>query len=167
MSGVRRRNVRAIAPPHQHAILGLAQIRNAHGKPYSDCRQRDGKSERRDVRQHAVMKIVRLFPISLVARQIIRFLPAVGLPNLIAPVSPLTRRVNRGARPKFEHAVFVFRSNGPLGFHWCRFRDFLLLYLARSRTVRQTMLTWHRCDILALLIFFPTDTLSRPMLYPF
>jgi hypothetical protein len=79
----------------------------------------------------------------------------------------LTRRVNRGARPKFEHAVFVFRSNGPLGFHWCRFRDFLLLYLARSRTVRQTMLTWHRCDILALPIFFPTDTLSRPMLYPF
>src|SRR5712675_1436113 len=128
MLGVRRRNMCAITPSHQHAILSLAQIRNAHGQPYSDRRQRDGKSERCDVCQHAMTKVVGLFPISLVARQIIRFLPGVRLPDLVAPLSRLTRRVNRGARPKFEHAVFVFRDNGPLGFHWCQFRDNLLLF---------------------------------------
>jgi len=34
-------------------------------------RQRDGKSEGRDVRQHALAKIVRFIPVSLIARQIV------------------------------------------------------------------------------------------------
>src|SRR5260370_35867090 len=49
-----RGNARAIAPPHQHAILGLAQIRDAHGKPNSNPGHPPGKGQGRKVRQHAV-----------------------------------------------------------------------------------------------------------------
>ena len=60
----------AITPAHQHAILGVAQIGNAHGEPYADCGQGDGKGEGRHVRQHALTKIVWLIPGLFVARQI-------------------------------------------------------------------------------------------------
>src|SRR5260370_3764910 len=79
-------NARAIAPPHQHAILGLAQIGNADGEPYSDGRQRDGKSEGRDVRQHALAKIVRLIAVSLIARQVVRLTPRALLKRPVAQV---------------------------------------------------------------------------------
>src|SRR5258708_3159969 len=69
---MRRGNARAIAPPHQHAILGLAQIRDAHGKPNSNRGQRHGKGEARKVRQHAVAKIARLFPADFITQHIAR-----------------------------------------------------------------------------------------------
>src|SRR6202048_1713781 len=119
MLDMRRGNARAIAPSHQHAVLGLAQIRNTHGEPYSDSRQRDGKSEGRNVRQQALAKIVRLIPVSLIARQVT---PRVLL-SLVAQVPPPTRRVSQGAWPEFEHAMLFFRGNGPLGFHCCQLRE--------------------------------------------
>jgi hypothetical protein len=127
MLGVRRGNVRAIAPTHQHAILGLAQIRDAHGKPYSDRSQRDGKSEGRNVRQHAMTKIVRFIPVPRIARQVVLLLSLLVL-SLIAQFLPLTRRVNQGAWPEFEHTVLFFRRNGPLGFHWSQLRNILILF---------------------------------------
>jgi len=133
MLETRRGNLCAIAPPHQHAILGLAQIRNAHGKPYSDRRQRDGKSEGRDVRQHALAKIVRFIPVSLIARQIVRFLPGLLRLGLLAQLAPPTGRVSQGARPEFEHAMLFFRGSGPLGLHWCQLRDILMLFSTLAR----------------------------------
>src|SRR6266478_1830358 len=106
---MRRGNARAIALPHQHAVLGLAQIRNAHGEPYSDGRQRDGKGESRNVGQHALAKIVRLIPVSLIARQVVRLTLRVLL-RLAARIPPPTRRVGQGARPEFEHAMLFFRG---------------------------------------------------------
>jgi hypothetical protein len=129
---MRRGNARAIAPPHQHAILGLAQIRNAHGKPYSDGRQRDRKCEGCNVRQHAVTKIIRFVPVSRIARQIVGLLPGVLLLSLLArvspltKVSPLTRRMSQGARPEFEHAMLICRRCGLLGLHCCQLRDILI-----------------------------------------
>jgi hypothetical protein len=128
MLDMRRGNARAVAPPHQHAVLGLAQIRNAHGKPYSDGRQRHGKSEGRDVRQHALAKIVRFSPVSLIARQIIRLWPGVLLKSLAGRLPPPARRVSHGARPELEHAMLFFRCNGPLGFQWYQSRDILILF---------------------------------------
>ena len=125
---MRRGNAHAIAPPHQYAVLGLAQIRNAHGKPYSDGRQRDGKSEGRNVRQHAMAKIVRFIPVSLTARQVIRLLPGVLPKSLVASGPPPARRVGQGARPEFEHAMLLFRRNGLLGLHCCQLRDILILF---------------------------------------
>src|ERR1700721_1888586 len=57
----------AVAPPHQHTVLGPAQIRNAHGEPQSDGGERDRKSEGRNIRQHAAAKIVRFIPVPLIA----------------------------------------------------------------------------------------------------
>jgi hypothetical protein len=128
MLAMRRGNAHAIAASHQHAILGSAQIRNAHGEPYSDRRQRDGKREGCDVRQHAMAKIVRLIPVALIARQIIRLLQRVFLLNLPSQISPLTRRMGQGARPEFEHAMLFLRLNGPLGFHCCQLRDILVSF---------------------------------------
>src|ERR1700753_3518227 len=69
MLGRRGGNAHAVAPSHQHAILGPAQIRNIHGEPYSDGGQGDCKGEGCDVRKHAVAKIVRFFPGALIAGQ--------------------------------------------------------------------------------------------------
>src|SRR3979411_1318447 len=68
---VLRGNACAIAPSHQHAILGLAQIRDAHREPNSDCRQRDGEGEGGNVCEHAMAKIIRLVAVAL-ALQIVR-----------------------------------------------------------------------------------------------
>ena len=67
MLDVRCGNLRAVAPSHQHAILGFAQVGDAHGKPDPDRRQCDGKGKGGDVGQHAMAEIVRLFPVALVA----------------------------------------------------------------------------------------------------
>ena len=65
-------NLGAVAPTHQHAILVLAQIGNAHRQPYSNGRQRDGEGEGRDVGQHAMLEVVRFLAASFEARQIRR-----------------------------------------------------------------------------------------------
>jgi hypothetical protein len=75
-------NPRAIAAAHQHAILGLAHIRNAHGKPYSDGGQRYREREGCNVRQHTMAKIIRFIAAALIARQIIGRWPAVPGLNL-------------------------------------------------------------------------------------
>src|SRR5258707_1295389 len=55
---MRRGNTCAIAPPHQHEVMGLAQIRDDQGEQYSDRRKRDCEREGRNVLQHAMTKIV-------------------------------------------------------------------------------------------------------------
>jgi hypothetical protein len=64
--GVLREDLDAIAAPHQDAILGPSQMGNTHGEPNSYRQQRDSKCEGSDVGQHAMSKIVRLFPITLI-----------------------------------------------------------------------------------------------------
>src|SRR3981081_4639674 len=110
MLEMRRGNARAVAASHQHAILGLAEVGDAHGEPDSDRRQRDRKGERRDVRQHAMTKIVSLVMVALIARQIVRLAPGVPLTRLVTRLSPQARRLSEGARPELEHAMLFFRS---------------------------------------------------------
>lgn len=66
-----RCDMNAVAPPHQHAILIPAQIRDAHRKPYSDRGERHGERKGRDVCQHAMAEIVRLLSWPFIARQIV------------------------------------------------------------------------------------------------
>ena len=66
-----RCDMNAIAPSHKHAILSPTQIRDAHGKPYSDRGQRHGERKSRDVCQHAMAEIVRFISLPLIARQIV------------------------------------------------------------------------------------------------
>src|SRR3954453_6514763 len=51
-SGSRRRDAGAGPPAHQHAILGLAEVCDAHGKPDADGRQRHRKRESGEVCEH-------------------------------------------------------------------------------------------------------------------
>jgi hypothetical protein len=134
---MRRGNAGAIAPAHQHAVLGLAQIRNAHGEPDSDRRQRHGKSQGRNVCQHATAKIVRFIAISLVARQVVRLLRGVVLKRLVARVPRPAGRASQGSRPKFEHAMLFLRRDGLLGFHCCQLRDILVLFSTLARCLTE------------------------------
>jgi hypothetical protein len=123
-----RVNPRAVAAPRQYAILGFAHVRNAHGKPYSDGHQGDRKCDGRDVRQHAMAKVVRLIAGAFIARQVIRFGTGVFRLGLPARVALPALRAERTAWPEFEHAMLLLRRNGPLGFHCCRSRDILMLF---------------------------------------
>ena len=124
----RRVNARAVATPGQDAILGLAHIRDAHGKPYSDGHQGDRKCDGSDVRKHAMAKVVRFIPGAVITRQVIR-LGTNGF-RLSPPmrVTLPTRGADRVARPELEHPMLLLRRNGPLGFHCCRSRDILMLF---------------------------------------
>jgi hypothetical protein len=109
---MRRGNARAIAPSHQHTVLSLAQIGDTHGEPNSNRRQRDRKSKGRNVRQHALAKIVRFAAVSFIARQVIRFLrllPAVRFRGAAGWGAPPVRRLSQGARPEFEHPMLLIR----------------------------------------------------------
>ena len=123
-----RGNARAIAASHQYAILGSAHIGDAHGEPQSDGGQRDGKGERRDIRQHAAAKIVRFAAVPFIARQIVRLLPDVLRWSVAARVSPLARWMRQRARPEFEHAMLFFRRNRLLDFHCCQLRYIVVLF---------------------------------------
>ena len=57
----------AVSIADQHAVLGLAQIGDADGKPDADGGQRHGECERCDIGQHAMTEIVTLVARSLVA----------------------------------------------------------------------------------------------------
>lgn len=142
-------NVRAISSPHQDAILGLAQIGNAHGEPNSDRRQSRGEGERRDICEHAMAKIVRFGPVSLVARPVARLMASVLLQTLIAVVSPLAGRTSRRARPELEHTMLFFRRDGLLGFHYWQLRAFPCC-LTRMQRALQKILRWHGCENLSL-----------------
>src|SRR3984893_3344314 len=131
MLEMRRRDTRAIPPSHQHAVLGLAQIRDAHGQPDSNGGQRDGKSEGGDIRQHPTVKIVRFVAVPLVAGQIVRLGLGVFVERPVTRLPSSARRVNQGARPKLEHAMLFFRyvrRNRPLGLHGYQLRDILMSF---------------------------------------
>src|SRR5258708_457479 len=85
-------------------------------------------------------KIVGFLPGSLIAREIVRFLPD------IARFAVLARWLGHRARPEFEHAVLVIRHNGPLAFHRCLIRDIPLSVVSLSGLVSQTKSAWHACD---------------------
>ena len=51
-------NLDAIVAPHQDTILGSPQMGNAHGQPYADRQQGDGKCEGGHVCQHPLPIIV-------------------------------------------------------------------------------------------------------------
>jgi len=144
MLELRGGNTRAIAASHQHAILGLAKVRNAHGEPYSDRRQRDGKSEGRNVRQHAMAKIIRFVPGLRMARQIVRRLPGVLPWRRLTGVCAPTRRMGQGARPEFEHAMLFVRRHGLLGVHCCQLRVILMLSSTPARPAHGKC--WHGMD---------------------
>jgi hypothetical protein len=95
----------AVAPAHQYAILGSAQMGNAGGEPDPDRQERYGKCESRNIGQHPVSKIVRLFPVALVAGEIVGYLK---LAHGLAANSALTRGRGHGARPELEHTVLFF-----------------------------------------------------------
>src|SRR5437764_4006805 len=111
-----RRNTRAIPPAHQHAILGVANSRDAHGEPYSDRGKGIGKSKSGDVGQHAMAKIVRIIPRLLKARQIVRLAASRVLARILLAQMPWGW-VSHRARPEFEHAVLLFRHDGLLVLH--------------------------------------------------
>src|ERR1700743_2958705 len=71
-SNRRRGDAHAVAASHQHAILGAAQIGDAHGEPDADRKHRHGEGTGRDVGQHALTEIVRLIARLLIARQVVR-----------------------------------------------------------------------------------------------
>jgi len=68
-----REDLDAVAPAHQHAILGPAQMGDADSKPDADRQERQSKCESRNVGQHPVPKIVRFFPVALIAREIVGY----------------------------------------------------------------------------------------------
>src|SRR5205814_3547563 len=113
---MRRGDMRAIAPAHQHAILGVAKIRDAHRQPYSDRGQCNGKGKSGDVGQHAMAKIVRIIPRLLKARQIVRLAASRVLARILLAQMPWGWLSHR-ARPEFEHAVLLFRHDGLLVLH--------------------------------------------------
>jgi len=135
-------DARAITPPHQHAILGFAQIRDAHRQPYSDRRQRDSKGKGGHVSQHALAKIIGLIPRLLVARQIVRLGACVFVEALLARIS---RRTRHGARPEFKNPVLFLRGDGLLGIHCFQLRYMLLL--ACETAPLTDMFTCRGCDI--------------------
>jgi hypothetical protein len=131
---MRHEDVGAVAPPHGHAILGLAQIGDAGGKPQGNGRERDGECEGGEVGQHAMAKIVGFIALALIAGEIVG-LGGLGLgfpaPGQLAVFGALTAmRCESGARPEYEHAVLVIRLYGPLGLHCCQLRNMLRHNLA-------------------------------------
>ena len=124
---MRRGDARAIAASHQHAILALAQVGNAHGEPNSDRGQRDREGEGGDVRQHALAKIVGFIAVPLIARQIIGLVSSDLLNRLDVRAWPPAWRLGQAARPEFEHAMLVIRRDRLLVFHGCQLRGMLIL----------------------------------------
>src|SRR3954451_1164758 len=82
-SALRHGNAGAIAAAHQYAILGFAQIGDAHGEPDADPDQRHRERKGREVRQHAMAEIVRFFPCAFIACQIVRF----GVSRAVYPLN--------------------------------------------------------------------------------
>ena len=113
-----RGNPGAVPAPHQHAILGPAQVRDTHREPNPDRRQRDRERQCSNIGQHAMPEIVRLITGPLIAGQVPGRRPAVGvslvdrfiavarlvpMPGLV----PMPRRMSRSPRPEFDHDVLV------------------------------------------------------------
>jgi len=110
-------NPHAVASPHQHTILGPAQIGNAHGKPDTDRGQRDGKSEGGDIGKHALTEIVRFVPRTFIPRQVELFGELVLALRQSDGIAVPGRRLRRSSRPELQHAVFFLSHNWSLGLH--------------------------------------------------
>lgn len=115
-------------PAHQHAILGLAQVGDAHGKPDADRRERNGEGEGGDIGEHAVAEIVRFLPGFLVTRKVeARQLGWLGrrivMQLLDDGVTPQGLGLRRIAWPELQHAVLFLRRDGPLNLHCFGFRN--------------------------------------------
>src|ERR1044072_6608430 len=152
-SALWQRDAGAIPPAHQYAILGLAQIGNAHCKPDPDCSQRDRKRKRRDIRQHAMTKIVRLVPRMRIACEIVRLLPDIDRRSIAAGRALAAGGPAHGTRPELEHAMLVVVPvHWPLAFHRCLIRDILLPVVSLRPQVSQIKSAWHGCEILAACV---------------
>jgi len=90
--------------PHQDAILGPPQMRDAHGEPNSDRQKGHGECEGCDVGQHAMAEVVGLVPDTLLAGQVIRHFE---LANRIVRISTQTRHGDVAPRPELEHAMLI------------------------------------------------------------
>ena len=115
-------NLDAIVASHQDAILGSAQMGDAHGEPYADRQQGHREGEGGNVRQHPLPVVIRWFGDALIARQIVGHVQTVSSGGLIPPLGG--RR--SGAWPKREHAVLLLgrgRYDGSLGSHGCQLRE--------------------------------------------
>jgi hypothetical protein len=122
-SGLTGGNLDAIVAAHQDTILGSSQVGYAHGEPNADRQQGHSEREGRNICQHAMAEVVRLFPQPLVAGKIIRNLE---LANSVGRICPKARCRNLAARPELQHTMLIVRgerNNGPLGFHGCRLRE--------------------------------------------
>ena len=124
-------NLDAIVASHQDAILGPAQMANAHSQPYADRQQSDGECESRAIRQHPLPVIVSFIGHALIARQIVGDFEPVNERRMIS-------RLGEGgfrARPELEHTVLVFRRgrcNGSLGSHGYQLQDGCVPFSTRA-----------------------------------
>jgi hypothetical protein len=129
MLKMRRGDPGAIASSHQHTILGLAQVGDVHGEPYSDRRQRDGKGEGGHIGQHAVAEIIGfVITGAFVTRQVVRLVIGLLLYGLMAKAFPPARRMRQRPRSEFDHAMLLVRCDGLLDLHCCQLRDNLMQF---------------------------------------
>lgn len=91
------RNMGAVPPAHQHAILGVTQIGEGHGEPDPDAGQCGSKRDRGNVCNHPLAILVRAFALALEPGQIWRQI--AGWPG--------RRRPAVSSRTEFEDAVFA------------------------------------------------------------
>ena len=116
-------NPGTVPTPHQDAILGLAEVRDAHGEPDPDRRQRHGESQGGDIGQHAMAEVVgRIVTAPFVAGEVVGGRRA-GRRRFIAAA----RRMGRRPRPEFDHDVRVVAGYRPLGLHCCRYAEVVIL----------------------------------------
>jgi hypothetical protein len=78
---------------------------DANSKPDADRQERQSKCESRNVGQHPVPKIVRFFPVALIAREIVGYFE---LAHRLAGNPTLRRSRCHRARPELEHPVLFF-----------------------------------------------------------
>src|SRR5580704_19590912 len=75
-----------------------------------------------------MVEIVRLFPRPLIPRQVERLQAVVLLSRLSVHIAAEGGRLGRLARSELEHAVLLFRCDGPLGLHCRRLREILSIF---------------------------------------
>src|SRR5579872_149882 len=113
---MRHGNLDPIVTSHQDTILRPPQMRDAYREPDADGEERQGKSEGRHIRQHALSIIVALIlAIPLVVGEIPRDLKLADRLRATALGDGSAR-----PRPKLEHAVLHIwrgRNDRPLGSH--------------------------------------------------
>jgi hypothetical protein len=99
---MRHSNLNAIVASHQDAILCPTQVRDAYRKPDPDGQERKGERECRHIRQHPLPIFALVLAITLVARQVPRYLK-------LTDDTGVAGLGDRSARPraKLEHAMLL------------------------------------------------------------